>query len=81
MAQALEEFEREIEAPLERAVARGERREDIAIVASHVQGVKRCFRKALQALSSDCLEVMGMAGVSPGDIQINAYEPVTRRLA
>lgn len=80
MAQALEEFEREIEKPLERAVARGDRREDIAIITSHVQSSKRNVRKALQALRDDCLEIMDLAGVRRGDIEINAYEPVLRRL-
>lgn len=63
MAQALEEFEDMIETPLRR----GDRPDSAAIDC-----VKRTFRRKLQALSSDCIDLM------PSDLQINGFEPVRR---
>jgi hypothetical protein len=73
MAQALEEFERDIERPLRAAVSREPGRPDIAAILSSVEGVKRTFRKKLQALGSDCKDLMDEG------IQINGFEPVIRR--
>lgn len=64
MAQALEEFEQHIEKPL----ADG-RVPDADAIAR----VKAAFRKKLQTLASDCLDLM------PSDLQINGFEPVVRR--
>lgn len=63
MAQALEEFEQLIETPL----ARGR-----SVPDEDVQRVKRTFRRKLQTLASDCLDI------TPSDMQINAVE-LTRR--
>ena len=69
MAQALEEFEREIEHPL-RALALGDPR--LTTVVNRIDPVKRTFRKKLQALASDCTDLM------PSDVQINGFELVRR---
>jgi hypothetical protein len=64
MAQALEEFERRVEAPL--------RRGDTATALAGIPDVKRTFRKSIQALADDCADMM------PSGVQINAFEPVVR---
>lgn len=72
MAQALEEFEERIEQPLD-ALRRAEpSRSDIARIVEEVDGVKRTFRRKLQALAGDCIDLM------PSDLQINGFEPVRR---
>lgn len=73
MAQALEELEDRIERPLEallvaEPIAQGE----LAVIVNDIQHVKATFRKKLQTLASDCLDLM------PSDVQINAFEPVRR---
>jgi hypothetical protein len=74
MAQALEEFEKGIEQPLDAALSSdGDAREALIRISGAVPGVKRAFRKRLQTLGSDLLVLI------PGDVQINAYEPVRRR--
>lgn len=73
MAQALEEFEQAIEHPLRALVAADPSRRDVASVVERIDGVKRTFRKRLQALATDCLDLI------PSDLQINAFEPVVRR--
>jgi hypothetical protein len=70
MAQALEEFEKQIEQPLT-VLARSEPR--AAAIVANVDGVKREFRRKLQTLASDCLDLM------PSDVEINALELVSRR--
>ena len=72
MAQALEELEREIEQPLRHAQATSPRA-DIAAVLDRVPGVKRTFRRKLQALGADCKDLMDEG------IQINGFEPIIRR--
>ncbi len=72
MAQALEEFERDIESPLRAAVSAEPYRRDLAQVVENIEGVKRTFRKKLQALATDCLDIM------PSDLSINAFELVRR---
>jgi hypothetical protein len=72
MAQALEEFERQIEDPLRALVAAEPSRRDVAMVVESIDGVKRTFRKKLQTLASDCADLM------PSDVQINALELVRR---
>ena len=69
MAQALEEFEREIEHPL-RALAPGDPR--VTAIVDRIDGVKRTFRKKLQTLASDCTDLM------PSDVEINGLELVRR---
>lgn len=64
MAQALEEFEQRIERPLQRGAQPS---------AADIEATKRAFRKRLQDLASDCIDLM------PSDIEINAYEPIVRR--
>lgn len=72
MAQALEEFEKQIEDPL-RALAIAEpSRHDLAAIVDRMDAVKRTFRKKLQTLASDCADLM------PSDVQINAFELVRR---
>lgn len=72
MAQALEEFERQIEEPL-RILARAEPdRRDVKRIVENIDGVKRTFRKKLQTLASNCSDLMA------SDVQINAFELVRR---
>lgn len=77
MAQALEEFEQKIETPLARVIAtRGDGGWDAATllqIQADLDGVKRTFRKRLQALGTDCLDL-----ISP-DLSINGFEPVATR--
>jgi hypothetical protein len=72
MAQALEEFEKQIEDPLRAILVTEPSRGDVAAVLERVDGVKRTFRKKLQTLDSDCADLM------PSDVQINALELVRR---
>lgn len=72
MAQALEEFEKQIEDPLRAILVTEPSRSDVAAVLECVDGVKRTFRKKLQTLASDCADLM------PSDVQINALELVRR---
>jgi hypothetical protein len=69
LAQTLEEFERRIESPLQ-ALAPCDPR--IAAIVADIEPVKRLFRKKIQALASDCLDLM------PSDLEINAVELVRR---
>lgn len=72
MAQALEEFENRVEHPLARIAAGEPTRHDIAAIVSDIDGVKRTFRKKLQALGTDCIDLI------PTDVEINAVELVRR---
>jgi metal-dependent amidase/aminoacylase/carboxypeptidase family protein len=75
MAQTLEELEVKVEHPLQALVASGEpiTPERLAAIVAEIDAVKRIYRKKIQALSSDCLDLM------PSDLQINGYEPLARR--
>jgi hypothetical protein len=70
MAQALDEFEREIEQPLDALLRRGDAIPEVVRVLEAIPAVKRAFRKKLQALGTDCIDLM------PSDMQINAFEPM-----
>lgn len=72
MAQALEKFEQDIEGPLTAAIAR-EPRSDLSDILASLPGVKREFRKKLQALGGDAIDL------APRDLQINGFEPIARR--
>lgn len=72
MAQALEEFEEKLEKPLRALLADDDSREAQAVVDG-IEPVKRTFRKKIQALASDCTDVM------PSDLHINGYEPLLAR--
>lgn len=69
MAQALEELEVKIEQPLRQLA---ETNSDAAAIAAEIDGVKRTFRKRLQSLASDCIDLM------PSGLEINALELVRR---
>jgi hypothetical protein len=74
LGQTLGEFERHIQRPLQQLAQREE-----PISAYHLQRVlndmelvKDTIRKQIQALASDCLDLM------PPELEINAFEPVRR---
>jgi hypothetical protein len=69
MAQALEEFERELERPLRKAALHDP---SLGAIVDSIDGVKSTFRKRLQALSGDCLDLI------PAGTEINGFEPVRR---
>lgn len=73
MAQALEQFEQDIEEPLKAAVRAEPYRRDLADIVENIDGVKHTFRKRLQQLASDCIDLM------PADLSINGFEPVATR--
>jgi hypothetical protein len=70
MAQALEEFEREIERPL---IAAAKEHPELDAIVGRIPGVKSTIRKRLQTLGSDCLDLI------PPGTQINGFEPIVRR--
>jgi hypothetical protein len=74
MAQTLEEFEDKVERPV-RALLTAEpvTAHQLEEIISDMDSVKRTIRKKIQALAADCLDLV------PSDIQINGFEPVTRR--
>lgn len=72
MAQALEDFERDIEGPLRRAALVEPRRPDLDAIVAGIEPTKRSFRKKLQALGADCTDLV------PANIEINGFEPVRR---
>lgn len=74
MAQTLEELEERIEKPLQALISSGApiTVHHVARIVADVDQVKRIYRKKIQALASDCLDLM------PRDLEINAYEPVRR---
>ena len=75
MAQTLEELEVQIERPLRElheSLSNGATARRIGRIVDDIDGVKRTFRKRLQAFGADCADVM------PSDVEINAFEPIRR---
>ncbi len=75
MAQTLEDVERLIEQPLSRLIASDEpiTAARLVEIVRDIDEVKRIYRKKIQALASDCLDLV------PSELQINGYEPLVRR--
>jgi hypothetical protein len=74
MAQTLQEFEQQVEAPLREihGTLTGAPALAVAQVLEDCEKVKHTFRKKLQAFAADCADLM------PSGVQINAFEPVRR---
>ena len=75
MAQTLEELEKQVEQPLRElhgSLSNGATARHIGRIVDDIDGVKRTFRKRLQAFGSDCADVM------PSDVEINGFEPIRR---
>lgn len=69
MAQALEELEVKLEEPLRRLAQTDP---SARAILADVDGVKRTFRRKIQTLASDCIDLM------PSDLEINALELIRR---
>jgi hypothetical protein len=76
MAQMLEEFEERMEVPLgnlHASLPAGPAAHSISGILLNAEGVKRTFRRKLDAFAADCADLM------PSDVEINAFEPIIRR--